>query len=211
MTYDPDKDARDGYTEAIGAMRDKITELQDFEQEIAELFNAGKIPYPVHLESGNEAQLIEVFKDIGPDDWVCGSWRMHLKCLLKGVPRETLRQAILDGHSMTLCFPEHRIVSSAIVGGILPIAVGLAKAIQLRGGKERVRCFLGDMTSRTGIFHECNCYSDDLPIRWIVEDNDLSVCTPTKAVWPSEGYAPLESFRYKSQWPHAGAGQRVQF
>lgn len=188
-------------------------DLIAFETEVAELFNAGKIPHPVHLSDGNEQQLIDVFRHVGPNDWVLGSWRMHYQCLLKGVPRETLRAAILSGQSIALNFPEHRIVSSAIVGGVLPIAVGLAMAIKRAGGAERVHCFLGDMTALTGGFHECLTYaaSHDLPVRWIVEDNGVSVCTPTRAAWGEPGQADVVSYAYRSRYPHAGAGQRVQF
>lgn len=185
-------------------------ELIAFEYEIADLFNAGKIRHPVHLESGNEDALIDVFKEISRDDWVCCSWRAHLKCLLHGVPRDILKAAIMRGDSMALCFPEYRIVSSPIVGGILPIALGIAKGIKLSGGSEKVHCFLGDMTERSGIAHECMEYGRDLPIRWVVEDNGISVCTPTEDVWP-KGSINKVWYRYSSQYPHAGAGKRVQF
>jgi pyruvate dehydrogenase E1 component alpha subunit len=188
-------------------------ELIAFEEQIADLFNAGAIPYPVHLSNGNENVLIDIFKDISASDWVCGSWRLHYQCLLHGVPPETLKAAILRGDSMSLCFPEHRVVSSAIVGGILPIATGIALAIKRRGGQERVHCFLGDMTAAGGMFHECSRYAANhgLPIRWIVEDNGKSVCTPTMDAWGVSGEAEIVRYDYCSKWPHSGAGIRVQF
>ena len=187
-------------------------DLREFEESIAEEFNRGEIPYPVHLESGNEEQLIDIFQGVKSDDWVFCSWRSHLKCLLKGVSHETLRKAIRNGHSMTLCFPEYRVFSSAIVGGVLPIAVGTALGIKRQGSNEGVHVFLGDMTASTGIFHECWAYSyGGLPIRFILEDNALSVCTPTKEVWPVEDAPDFSIYEYKSKWPHAGAGKRVQF
>src|ERR1041385_1716525 len=134
-------------------------DLIQFETEIADLFNAAKIRAPVHLYSGNEAQIIAVFKDVRPDDWVMCSWRSHYQCLLKGVPREQVKAEIIAGRSISLCFPEHRIVSSAIVGGIVPIAVGAALAIKRNGGKNRVHCFMGEMTAESGIAHECVKYS----------------------------------------------------
>ena len=76
--------------------------------------------------SGNEDHLIRVFRDIAPGDWALGGWRFHYQCLLKGVPPAELKAAIRRGDSMSLAFPEHRILCSAIVGGILPIAVGIA-------------------------------------------------------------------------------------
>jgi pyruvate dehydrogenase E1 component alpha subunit len=191
-------------------------DLIAFEESIATDFNAGKIPYPVHLESGNEDELIRIFEDVKSEDWVFTSWRGHLKALLKGVPSEELRAAIYRGESMALRFPEQRVYGSAIVGGTIPIALGIALSINRKGGNERVHCFLGDMTAYTGIFSECLRYANNfaLPIRFIIEDNGVSVCTDTRNTWGGEyGFPPhrVERYEYRSKWPHAGAGKRVQF
>lgn len=195
-------------------MRDKLTA---FEQRIALFFNNGEIPYPVHLESGNEDQLIEIFKEVGKDDYIFVSWRGHLKALLKGVPPEELEAAIFRGESMALKFPEYRVYGSAIVGGTIPIALGAALAIKRKGGSETVWCFLGDMTAEGGIFHECEKYArnNDLPIRWIIEDNGVSVLTSTSDVWGGlinwKYRNKIDYYKYESKWPHCGAGKRVQF
>ena len=195
-------------------------ELISFETEIAEAFNAAKIRAPVHLYSGNEAQMIEVFREVKPEDWVMCSWRSHYQCLLKGVPREQLKADILAGRSMSLCFPEYRVVSSAIVGGILPIAVGVALGLKRLGSTARVHCFMGEMTAETGMAHECIKYSANfqLPIRFIVEDNSKSVCSDTRETWNQpvltwEGarHPLVVYYQYQTKYPHAGAGQRVQF
>jgi TPP-dependent pyruvate/acetoin dehydrogenase alpha subunit len=197
-------------------------DLIDFENEIAEAFNRAQIRAPVHLYSNNEAEMIRIFSDldIGPEDWVLCSWRSHYQCLLKGVPRDLVKSEILAGRSISLCFPEHRIFSSAIVTGVLPIAVGVAMSIQRAGGKNKVFCFMGEMTSETGVAHECIKYSrnHDLPIHFIVEDNGKSVCTDTRSAWNQEVLtyegrrdSRITYYRYESHYPHAGAGQRVQF
>jgi TPP-dependent pyruvate/acetoin dehydrogenase alpha subunit len=195
-------------------------ELVAFETEIAETFNAGKIRAPVHLYYGNEAQMIEIFRDVKPEDWVFCSWRSHYQCLLKGVPRAEVKAEILAGRSMSLCFPKYRIVSSAIVTGILPIAVGAAMSIKRSGDPARVHCFAGDMTAETGVFHECLKYSTnhDLPIRFIIEDNGKSVCTNTRETWnqpvltyENTAHPLVVYYKYQSKYPHAGAGVRVQF
>jgi TPP-dependent pyruvate/acetoin dehydrogenase alpha subunit len=195
-------------------------QLIAFEDEVAARFNTGKIRAPVHLYSGNEAQMIEVFKDVGRNDWVFCSWRSHYQCLLKGVPPDEVMAEIMAGHSISLCFPQHRIYSSAIVGGVLPIAVGTAMAIARSGEDARVHCFVGDMTAETGIAHEAIKYSRNhaLPIRFIVEDNEKSVCTDTRSAWNQprlsfEGVHDehIHYYRYETRYPHAGAGVRVQF
>ena len=152
--------------------------LIKFEKEIALLFEQKRIRAPVHLSSGNEQQLIAIFKNIKPDDWVCSTHRSHYHALLKGIPSKWVRDRILTGHSITLCNNEHHFITSAIVGGIIPIAVGLAMT-----GKT-VWVFVGDMAATTGVFHECVCYSTshNLPIHFVVEDNGVSVNTPTKKV-----------------------------
>lgn len=192
-----------------------VESLIAFERDIADLFNSGAIRAPIHLDGGNEEQLIEIFKDVGPNDWICGSWRQHYHALLRGVPPERLKTEIMAGRSITLCISEYRVISSAIVGGILPIALGLAWSIKREGGKERVWCFLGDMTARTGIYHECFSYARgwDLPIRFVTEDNRKSVCTSTRAVWGPGfvGYDKWRAFEYTLPYPHSGAGKRVEF
>jgi TPP-dependent pyruvate/acetoin dehydrogenase alpha subunit len=197
-----------------------VEELIAFEDEMAALFNSGKIRAPVHLYSGNEAQMIALFRDVRPQDWVVCSWRSHYQCLLKGVPREEVRAEILAGRSISLCFPEHRVYSSAIVGGSLPIATGIAMAIQQRGENAKVHCFIGEMTSETGIAHECIKYARNhsLPIRFIVEDNRKSVCTDTRDTWSQQRLTYEDAnddfvtyYRYETKYPHAGAGVRVQF
>jgi TPP-dependent pyruvate/acetoin dehydrogenase alpha subunit len=194
-------------------------DLISFEAEIAELFNAGKIRSVIHLYSGGEEPLIRIFEDIRPQDWVLCTWRSHYQCLLKGVDREELKQKIVDGYSIALCFPSHRIVSSGIFGGMLPVAVGLAMGIKRAGEDSRVHCFLGDMAAQSGIFHESVKYSEghDLPIQFHIENNGISVCTNTEDVWgisnSNFGWEQkTDEFHYKpGRFPHSGAGKRVEF
>lgn len=190
--------------------------LKAFEATIAADFDSARIRAPVHLAGGNEEELIEIFQSIKSEDWVLTQWRSHFHCLLKGVPEDKLREDILAGRSITLCYPEYRILSSAIVGGILPIGIGLAMAAKRNGGNEVVWCFVGDMTAETGMFHECVRYADGqkLPIQFVVENNRLSVCTNTLDAWGEISTPDIDRVHYYSYvipWPHSGAGKRVQF
>lgn len=198
-------------------------DLIEFESSIAESFNRGEIRAPVHLNDGNEWSLIDYFRQVKESDWICGTWRTHYLCLLKGVPPDELRAEIMAGHSISLCFPKQRIVSSAIAGGMLPIALGIAMGIKRAGGSELVHCFVGDMMSQSGIAFECINYANNfaLPIQFVVEDNHISVCTSTRPTWGGIGfdwfhdkrYRPnlVTYYNYTSRYPHAGAGSRVQF
>jgi len=198
----------------------KEKDLIKFEDDIANLFNQSKIKAPIHLYSGNEKFLIKFFKKIRKNDWVFCSWRSHYQCLLKGVPANKVKNEIINGKSISLCFTDHKVYSSAIVGGSLPIALGLAVSLKRKKSKNKVYCFIGDMTSETGIAHECIKYATNknLPIHFIVEDNKKSVCTDTRKTWSIKKltYENISNkfvtyYRYKLKYPHAGAGKRVQF
>jgi TPP-dependent pyruvate/acetoin dehydrogenase alpha subunit len=189
-------------------------DLIAFEEDIAAEFEAGNIKAPVHLAGGNETQLIEAFEKIGPYDWVLCTWRSHYHCLLKGVPPKDVKDAIIRGRSIALCFPKHRILSSAIVGGICPIAVGLAWAIIKTGGREKVHAFIGDMASQSGIYQECRRYSigHHLPVRWVIEDNGKSVMTETVKTWGDQRSFPnIVTYTYEMKRPHVGTGKWVSF
>tara|TARA_B100000676_G_scaffold273118_1_gene291567 strand:+ start:613 stop:1212 length:600 start_codon:yes stop_codon:yes gene_type:complete len=196
------------------------SELIEFENNIAKLFNNAKIKAPIHLYSNNENNLIKIFKKIKKNDWVFCSWRSHYQCLLKGVPPKIVEKEILNGKSISLCFPEYNIYSSAIVGGVIPIATGVALSNKLKKNKSKVFCFVGEMTAETGIMHECLKFSINkkLPIHFIVEDNGKSVCTDTRKVWSKKRLTFdgiknkfVSYYKYKLKYPHAGAGKRVQF
>jgi pyruvate dehydrogenase E1 component alpha subunit len=76
-------------------------QLVDFETDIANCFNNAMIKAPVHLYDGNEEQMINIFKNVEPEDWIFTTWRSHYQCLLKVVPQEQVKQYILDGKSIT--------------------------------------------------------------------------------------------------------------
>lgn len=194
-------------------------ELINFETKIADIFNSGKIQAPIHLYYGNEDQVIDIFENIKDEDWVFCTWRSHYQCLLKGVPEEILTNDIVSGKSITLCYPEHKIYSSAIVTGSIPIATGVAFDIKRKNENNHVWCFVGDMASETGVFFENWKYAvnHDLPITFIIEDNNKSVCSETRKVWNCEklyfenATEKIIYYKYSSKYPHAGAGKRIQF
>lgn len=189
-------------------------DLIAFEQEVAERFELGEIRGPVHLSGGNEDQLIEIFRDVKHTDWVFSTWRSHYHALLHGVPRGAVMSEIVAGRSMNLMCPEHRFFTSAIVGGICPIALGVAAAIKRKGSPDSVWCFVGDMASNTGAYMEAERYAlgHDLPMRFVVEDNGLSTNTPTREAWGDECPSWKERwYNYKRAHPHVGIGKHVSF
>ena len=196
-------------------------DIQRFEKEIADIFATGAIRAPVHLRSGREDQLIEIFKAIGPDDYVFGYWDSHELALLKGVPYEVLKQAVVDGKSISLCFPEYKVLCSGIAGSLMGAATGVAWALKRQNKPGKAYLFCGDMSAETGSFHEAVKYAVnyDLPVKFVVCDNGVSVMTNTREVWgcndpwfKNTKYADkIIYFKYTNGYPHSGLGKLIKF
>ena len=186
-----------------------------FEQSIVDIWEAGKIKGPVHLSNGNETSLIEIFKRIKETDWVFSTWRSHYHWVLKGLSADYATEIIKEGKSITMCEHEQRFYASAIVGGTLPIALGVASAIKKDGGDDKVWVFVGDMSFESGIFYEVHKYARnfDLPLYFVVEDNGVSTYTPTDATWNIKREVPSDviHYSYKSKYPHYGSGKWIAF
>ncbi len=190
-------------------------ELIDFETDIKNEFLAAKIRAPVHLSGGNEDQLIEIFKSIKPTDWVFSTHRSHYHALLHGIPKDWLKQEIMEGRSIHIFNKEHKFLSTAIVGGNCSIAVGVAMGAKMKQTGEHVWCFVGEMAAEMGIFHECHKYAigHDLPITFVIEDNGLSTNTPTLETWGISDclYDKVLRYTYTRVYPHINCGQWVVF
>ena len=193
----------------------KKNDLLKFEEKIKIIYESGKIKAPIHLSGNNEEPLIKIFKKIKKNDWVLSTWRNHYHALLKGIPEKWLEKEIVNGRSMGINNLKYKFYSSAIVGGIIPIALGIAKGLKLKKKKNVVWAFIGDMTFETGGFHECYKYAKNhkLPLKFIVEDNNLSTNTPTDKVWVKKSSIPRDViyYKYKRKYPHHGTGGWVLF
>jgi len=191
-------------------------DLVDFEEDIAQRYEDGHIPCPVHLSNGNEDQLINIFQYVHPNDWVFCTWRNHLEALLHGVTKNEVLRQILSGQSLAVHSKNPNLYSSAIVGGIIPIALGIAKAFKMKKSERKAWVFMGDMAFEAGIFYENYKYAKNfnLPIQFVVEDNNKSTYTPTDETW---GYKKRDIpndviyYQYESKWPHYGTGAWVAF
>lgn len=204
-------------------------ELIAFEEEIEQLFLAKQIRAPIHLSSGNEDALIEIFaKYYQKGDWIYSNWRNHYHILLAGADPKWVKEQILAGHSMSMCCKDPKFISSSIVGGLVGQAVGTAWGLKQQGSDNKVICFIGDMTATGGAFHEANnyAYHFDLPILFVIEDNGLSVGTPTQKTWGLDMDYMMESepqkpvwigrntvyYQYiNTKWPHVGIPTWVGF
>ena len=190
-------------------------QLEQFELDCKAEWETGSVLGPVHLSKGNEEQLIEIFQYVHPQDYVYSTWRNHYHALLHGISKEWLMDEIKRGRSMKIINKEHNFIISAIVGGIIPQALGTAMALKEKGSDRKVWCFVGDMGFETGEFHLCYKYSKnfDLPLQFVVEDNNLSTNTPTDETWGKKQEVPDDViyYQYERGFPHHGSGTWVLF
>lgn len=190
-------------------------QLIDFENLIVNHWESAKIRGPIHLSNGNENQLIEIFKRISLNDWVFSTWRNHYHALLKGINPSWIENEILAGKSITICNMEEKFYSSAIVGGTLSIALGVALGLKQQQSTDRVWCFIGDMSFETGLFYEIHKYARNfnLPLHFVVEDNGFSTYTPTEKTWNVKRDIPDDviHYTYQSKFPHYGTGKWIAF
>ena len=187
----------------------------NFEEDIKKIYESGKVKAPIHLSGNNEDNLIKIFRKIKKKDWVISTWRSHYHALLHGFPSKLLKKRIIQGRSMGINSKKYKFYSSSIVGGGIPIGLGIAMANKLKKNKSIVWIFIGDMTYETGTFHECYKYAKNfkLPIKFVVEDNNLSTNTPTNKAWKKKSKINKDIiyYKYKRKYPHHGTGSWILF
>src|SRR5437899_765762 len=105
-------------------------DLVQFETGIKELWEAGELPCLLHLGGGNEEQLLHLWKDIKPGDWVFSTHRNHYHALLAGIHPYDIKDKILNGRSMFVYSSKHNFFCSAVLAGTCGIAAGVAWAIK---------------------------------------------------------------------------------
>jgi pyruvate dehydrogenase E1 component alpha subunit len=167
---------------ALALLRDMLL-VRRFEERCVELYSLQKIRGFLHVYIGEEAVAAGALRCIGPDDNVVATYREHGHALLRGVPTEAVMGEMLGkvtgcargrGGSMHLFSAERRFFGGyAIVGGGLPIAVGLALADKLSGRRAATACFFGDGAAEEGEFAESLNLAVlwKLPVLFLCENN----------------------------------------
>lgn len=162
---------------------EQMLRVRRMEERCAELYTQSKIRGFLHLYVGEEAAATGVIEHLGPDDAIVATYREHGHALLKGTPMAAILAEMYGvsegcsggrGGSMHLFDVEHRVYGgNAIVGGGLPIAVGLALADQLAGRERVTACFFGEGAVAEGEFHESMNLAAlwDLPVLFCCENN----------------------------------------
>ena len=157
--------------------------IRRFEEKAAELYTLGKIRGFLHLYIGEEAVAVGAMQALGPADGIVATYREHGQALARGMPASALMAEMYGkangcsrgrGGSMHFFDVSRRFYGGhAIVGGGLPIAVGLALADKLRRRAQVTACFFVDGAVAEGEFHESLNLAAlwKLPVLFLCENN----------------------------------------
>lgn len=161
----------------------EMLRIRRFEERCVELYSATKIRGFLHLYIGEEAVAVGVMQALTPDDAVVATYREHGHALVRGVPAASIMAEMYGkvegcshgrGGSMHLFDVSRRFYGgNAIVGGGLPIAVGLALADAMRDRSRVTACFFGEGAVAEGEFHESMNLAAlwNLPVLFCCENN----------------------------------------
>jgi pyruvate dehydrogenase E1 component alpha subunit len=167
---------------ALRLLREMLR-IRRFEEKCAELYSAGKIRGFVHLYIGQEAVAVGAMQALQPEDAVVATYREHGHALVRGVSAASIMAEMYGkvegcsrgrGGSMHLFDAATRFYGgNAIVGGGLPLAVGLALADKLLGRNCVTACFFGEGAVAEGEFHESMNLAAlwHLPVLFCCENN----------------------------------------
>jgi pyruvate dehydrogenase E1 component alpha subunit len=157
--------------------------IRRMEEKCAELYGAGKIRGFLHLYIGEEACAVGALHALTADDNIVATYREHGHALVRGVSMDAIMAEMYGkaagcsrgrGGSMHLFDAETRFYGgNAIVGGGLPLAVGLALADKMQGLRRVTACFFGDGAVAEGAFHEAMNLAAlwRLPVLFCCENN----------------------------------------
>ncbi|MQA90873.1 MAG: pyruvate dehydrogenase (acetyl-transferring) E1 component subunit alpha [Gemmatimonas sp.] len=160
-----------------------------FEEKTAESYALGKIGGFCHLYIGQEAVAIGALHALEEDDYVMTAYREHVHALQMGVdPRSAMAELYgrIDGcskgkgGSMHMFSAETNYLGGhGIVGGQIPLALGVAWKIRYRDEKQVMQVFLGEAAVNQGAFHESLNMAAlwQLPLVVIVENNRFGMGT----------------------------------
>jgi TPP-dependent pyruvate/acetoin dehydrogenase alpha subunit len=157
--------------------------IRYFEAKCVELYQAQKILGFLHLYDGEEAVSVGVMESLTPEDAVIATYREHAQAIARGIGMDRLMAEMLGkeegccrgrGGSMHVFDRVMRFYGgNAIVGGGLPVAVGVALADKMQGRNAVTACFFGDGAVDEGEFHESMNLASlwRLPVLFVCENN----------------------------------------
>ncbi len=167
----------------------KMLLIRRFEEKCVELYSSEKIRGFLHLYIGEEAVAVGIMHALRSEDAVLSTYREHGHALARGVSAESIMAELYGkaegcsggrGGSMHLFDAAARFYGGiAIVGGGIPLAVGMALADKMMKRNRVTVCFFGDGAVAEGAFHESLNLAAlwHLPLLFVCENNRYAMGT----------------------------------
>ena len=161
----------------------QMVRIRRFEEKCVEMYSAQKIRGFMHLYIGEEAVATGIIDQLQPEDAIVATYREHGHALVRGVSANSIMAEMYGkvegcargrGGSMHLFDAKTRFCGgNAIVGGGLPLAIGLALADKMQNRKSVTVCFFGEGAAAEGEFHESMNLAGlwRLPVLFVCENN----------------------------------------
>lgn len=165
----------------------EMMRIRQFEAKCVELYQAQKIFGFLHLYDGEEAVSVGMMQALRPEDSVVATYREHGQALARGIGMDVLMAEMFGkrtgccrgrGGSMHIFDGKKRFYGgNAIVGGGLPLAIGIALADKMCGRQVVTACFFGEGAVDEGAFHESLNLAViwQLPVLFVCENNLYSM------------------------------------
>src|SRR4051812_11819080 len=177
--------------EADGAREwlEAVALIPRFEERAGEMYAKAKVGGFLHLAIGEEATIVGAVRAMRDEDYLISTYRSHGHALARGTDPKRVMAELFGredgvsggrGGSMHMFDLERRFMGGyGIVGGILPIAAGLALSSDYRGTEEVTVCVFGDGAANQGTFGEALNFAAlwKLPVVFMVTNNQFGMGT----------------------------------
>ncbi|HIQ05390.1 MAG TPA: pyruvate dehydrogenase (acetyl-transferring) E1 component subunit alpha, partial [Anaerolineae bacterium] len=172
--------------------------IRAFEEKAEQLYAMGKVHGTMHLSIGEEASAVGAVAALRPDDFILSTHRGHGHCIAKGADLNRMMAEFMGketgycrgrGGSMHIADVEGgNLGANGVVGGGIPIAVGVGLSMKMQKRDQIVLCFFGDGAANLGPFHESLNMAAiwKLPVVYVCENNQYAMSFSVKKAFAIE-------------------------
>lgn len=188
----------------------KMVRIRRFEERSLRAYQGKKIGGFLHLYIGQEAVAVGCCSLMGKNDHVITAYRDHAHAIAVGMDTKALMAELYGkatgcskgkGGSMHYFAPDKNFWGGhGIVGGQIPLGVGLAYGVKYKGLKGAAMAFMGDGAVNQGAVHEAYNLASlwNLPVVFVIENNGYSMGTSQKR--SSAGELAQRAAGYDMEW-----------
>ena len=187
--------------ELCADMLSQMYKIRFFEQTVDDLFARGLVHGTMHLSIGQEASAVGSISALRVEDYILSTHRGHGHCIAKGADIKLMMAEFMGketgycrgrGGSMHIADIEGRnLGANGVVGGGIPLAVGVGLSLKMQGQDEIVMGFFGDGAANQGSFHEALNMAAiwSLPVVYVCENNQYGMSMSTRRAFKIERIA----------------------